>query len=40
MFADGYKQLAAQKGLSASGATIEPQRLDSFIFKMFVVFGV
>jgi hypothetical protein len=39
MYADGYHQLAALKGLSASGASIEPQRLDSNIFKLFVLFG-
>jgi hypothetical protein len=36
MFADGYHQLAALKGVSVSGAAIEPQRLDTFWDKTLV----
>jgi len=39
MFADGYHQLAALKGVSASGAAIEPQRLDTLSYKLFIVGG-
>jgi hypothetical protein len=39
MFSDGYHQLAAVKGISASGVAIEPQRLDTFSYKMFVALG-
>jgi hypothetical protein len=37
MFADGYHQLAALKGVSVSGAAIEPQRLDTIWDKLFIV---
>jgi hypothetical protein len=39
MFADGYHQLAALKGVSVSGAAIEPQRLDTFWDKTLVIFS-
>ena len=39
MFSDGYHQLAALKGVSASGAAIEPQRLDNLSDKTIVVLG-
>jgi hypothetical protein len=37
MFADGYHQLAALKGVSVSGAAIEPQRLDTFWDKSLII---
>lgn len=37
MFADGYHQLAALKGVSVSGAAIEPQRLDTIWDKLLIV---
>lgn len=39
VFTDGYKQLAARKGLSASGTVIEPQLLDTMTYKVFAIVG-
>ena len=39
MYADGYYLLAAMRGVSASGATIEPQRVDSLLYCLFLIFG-
>lgn len=37
MFADGYHQLAALKGISVSGAAIEPQRLNNIWDKALII---
>lgn len=39
MYADGYHQLAALKGISASGAAIMPQRLEDWFDKLCLIGG-
>lgn len=37
MYADGYHQLASLKGISASGASIMPQRLEDWFDRYYYV---
>ena len=37
MYSDGYPSLAAQQGMSASGVTIEPQRLEGWFYQGLTV---
>lgn len=39
MYADGYHQLAALKGISASGAAIMPQRLEDWFDRLCLIGG-
>ena len=39
MYLDGYKTLASMKGLSASGAFIEPQRLEGMLYVLLTAWS-
>jgi len=39
MFSDGYRTLASRQGLSASGAVIEPQRLEGWFYQSLTAYS-
>lgn len=39
MFRDGYRTLASRQGLSASGAIIEPQRLEGWFYQSLTAYS-
>ena len=39
MYSDGYRSLASMQGISASGAAIEPQRLEGWFYQVLAVYA-